>query len=239
MLFGLDYTWLADPSYQHWLIRGTLTTLELAFASSAIAVVIGLSGALALSLRIAWLDAFIEIFVELFRNTPPLLQMLFFYFTLSTIGLKVTDPVTGLSRPLLSAFACALISLSLFGGALCIEAFRSGLESLPKAVEEAARSLGYGRWARFRRIEVPIASRICLPALTNILTNLFKTTSQASVITVPELMYYAGQIYNDTFRTAEVMILVLLIYVTLVSLLSYTMSRIERALAFPGYGRGH
>ncbi|GAB4066425.1 amino acid ABC transporter permease [Ancylobacter sonchi] len=237
-MFNLDYSWLADPVYQGWLIRGTLTTIELAFASSAIAFVIGLFGALALTLRIAWLDAVIELFVEVFRNTPPLLQMLFFYFTLSTVGLRMTDPATGVSVPLLSAFACALISLSLFGGALCIEAFRSGLDSLPRAVTEAARSLGYSRWQRFRRIEAPIASRICLPALTNIMTNQFKTTSQASVITVPELMYYAGQIYNDTFRTAEVMILVLFIYVSLVSLLSWGMVRIERVLAFPGYGKG-
>lgn len=237
-MFGLDYSWLGDPVYQGWLLRGTLTTIELALLSSVIAFFIGLFGALALTLRISWLDAFIELFVEIFRNTPPLLQMLFFYFTLSTVGLRVTDPATGLSVPLLSAFACALVSLSLFGGAMCIEAFRSGLESMPRAVTEAARSLGYSRWGRFRRIEAPIASRICLPGLTNIMTNLFKTTSQASVITVPELMYYAGQIYNDTFRTAEVMLLVLLIYVTLVSLLSWGMSRIERALAFPGYGKG-
>jgi polar amino acid transport system permease protein len=99
--------------------------------------------------------------------------------------------------------------------------------------------LGYGRWARFWRIEAPIATRICLPGLTNILTNLFKTTSQASVITVPELMYYAGQIYNDTFRTLEVMILVLLIYVVLVSILTFAMARLEAFMAFPGYGRGH
>ena len=69
------------------------------------------------------------------------------------------------------------------------------------------------------------------------MTNQFKTTSQASVITVPELMYYAGQIYNDTFRTLEVMLLVLVIYVVLVSLLAWGMMRIEAALRFPGYGR--
>ena len=109
----------------------------------------------------------------------------------------------------------------------------------PASIIDAARSLGYGRWARFWRIEAPIATRICLPGLTNILTNLFKTTSQASVITVPELMYYAGQIYNDTFRTLEVMILVLLIYVVLVSILTFAMARLEAFMAFPGYGRVH
>jgi polar amino acid transport system permease protein len=126
-LFGLDYSWLADPAYQQWLLTGVVNTLKLAALSSAAAILIGMLGALGLTLRIFWLDALIELFVEVFRNTPPLLQMLFAYFTFSNLGLKVTDPSTGLSVPLLSAFACAAISLSLFGGALATEAFRSGI----------------------------------------------------------------------------------------------------------------
>ena len=174
-MLGLDYSWLADPAYQRWLLIGVVNTLKLAALSSSAAILIGMLGALGLTLRIFWLDALIELFVEVFRNTPPLLQMLFAYFTLSTLGLKVTDPSTGLSVPLLSAFACAAISLSLFGGALAIETFRSGIETMPRSIVDAARSLGYGRWARFWRIEAPIATRICLPGLTNILTNLFKS----------------------------------------------------------------
>ncbi|MEJ5113482.1 amino acid ABC transporter permease [Erwinia billingiae] len=235
-MFGLDYSWLLDPTYQQWLLQGVVQTLELAALSSVIAIAIGLAGALGLTFKIAWLDALIELFVELFRNTPPLLQMLFFYFTLTQIGFTATDPVTGLQVPLVSAFASATVSLSLFGGALCIEAFRSGFDAVPKATLEAARSLGYSRWGLFVHVQAPIASRICLPPLTNVLTNLFKTTSQASVITVPELMYAAGQIYNDTFRTLEVMLLVLLIYVVLVSLLVWFIGWVERRLAYPGYG---
>lgn len=237
-MFGLDYSWLLDPVYQRWLLRGIVTTLELAALSSAVAVIAGFLGALVLSLRIWWIDAVLEPFVELFRNTPPLLQMLFFYFTLTQLGFRVEDPVTGLTVPLFSAFACAAISLSLFGAALCIEVFRSGLEAVPKATREAARSLGYGRWKLFANVELPIATRIALPSLANVLTNLFKTTSQASVIAVPELMYYAGQIYNDTFRTLEVMTFVLVIYVVLVSILAGAMNLLERVLAFPGYGKG-
>lgn len=239
MLFGLDYSWLADPTYQQWLVEGVWVTIKLALISSVAAVIIGLFGALAQTLRIWWVDAFLELFVEVFRNTPPLLQMLFFYFTLTQIGFTVTDEVTGLQRPLLSAFFSAAVSLSLFGGALSIEAFRSGLDAVPKATLEAARSLGYTRFGLFRRVQIPIASRICLPALTNILTNLFKTTSQASVITVPELMYAAGQVYNDTFRTMEMMLMVLVIYVMLVSLLAWGLSRLERLLGYPGYGTGN
>lgn len=233
---GLDYSWLLDPVYQQWLFQGVVQTLELAALSSALAIIIGLAGTLGLTLKLPWLDAIIELFVELFRNTPPLLQMLFFYFTLTQIGFTTEDPVTGLQVPLVSAFMSATVSLSLFGGALSIEAFRSGFDAVPKATLEAARSLGYSRMGLFCHVQVPIASRICLPPLTNVLTNLFKTTSQASVITVPELMYAAGQIYNDTFRTLEVMLLVLVIYVVLVSMLVWLIGWMERRLAYPGYG---
>lgn len=67
---------LTDPAYQQWLLTGVLNTLKLAALSSSAAIIIGLLGALALTLRIFWLDAIIELFVEVFRNTPPLLQML-------------------------------------------------------------------------------------------------------------------------------------------------------------------
>ena len=235
-MLELDYGWLADPTYQAWLLEGIWTTFKLAFLSSFFALAIGIAGAFLGTFRNDWLDEFISLFIEVFRNTPPLLQMLFFYFTLSSIGLYSVDPVSGSRVPLLDAFACAAISLSLFGGALCIEAFRSGLEAVPRTTLEAARSLGYGRFATLVHVQLPIAARICLAPLTNILINQFKTTSQASIIAVPELMYAAGQIYSDTFRTLEVMLLVLMIYVGCVSVLTALLHRAERWLSYPGYG---
>jgi polar amino acid transport system permease protein len=233
---GLDFTWLSDPLYQRWLIEGVLNTFALAAVSCVLAVLIGMAGTFVLLLDNPVSNRVITAFVELFRNTPPLLQMLFLYFTLTSIGLTIRN-AAGDQVPLLNAWSCAALSLSLFGGAMCIEAFRSGFEAIPRSTIEAARSLGYSRFALFRRVQVPIATRVCLPALTNIITNLFKTTAEASIITVPELMYYAGQIYNENFRTLEVMILVLLIYVFLVTLLAMGMGRIEKMLAYPGYGR--
>jgi polar amino acid transport system permease protein len=234
---GLDFSWLSDPSYQRWLLQGLGNTILLAIVSSVLAVLIGMAGTFVLLLRHPVLDRALGAYIELFRNTPPLLQMLFFYFTLTSLGLTIHDAASNRDVPLLNAWSCAALSLSLFGGALCIEAFRSGFDAIPRATIEAARSLGYSRLALFRRVQVPIASRICLPALTNIITNLFKTTSQASVITVPELMYYAGQIYNENFRTLEVMMLVLVIYVVLVTFIALGLGRVEKMLAYPGYGR--
>lgn len=237
MLGSLDYTWIADPLYRRWLLEGLGNTITLALLSSVMAVVLGLVGAFLLLPGQQRLAApVVRAYVELFRNTPPLLQMLFLYFTLTSIGITVRDPVSGAPVPLLSGYACAAISLSLFGGALAVEAWRSGFEAVPTATVDAGRSLGYTRFALFRRVQLPIAARICLPALTNILTNLFKTTSQASIITVPELLYYAGQIYTENFLTLEVMLLVLLIYVVLVTVVALGMNAIERALRFPGYG---
>jgi polar amino acid transport system permease protein len=231
----LEFGWLANPTYRGWLIEGVVATLRLAAVSSVLAILIGMIGALLLTWRQRAVDVVIHCYVETFRNTPPLLQMLFFYFTLTSVGLTTTD-AAGHRVPLLGAFACATISLSLFGGALCIEAFRSGFDAIPRATLDAARSLGYGPLALFRTVQMPIAARICLPALANVITGLFKTTAEASVIAVPELMYYAGQIYTDNFRTLEVMLLVLAIYVVLVSLVAYGLKRVERLLAYPGYG---
>jgi polar amino acid transport system permease protein len=236
-MLGFDFEWLLDPTYQHWLLIGIANTIKLALVSSLFAIVLGLAGSYALLLRFTPLTVLIEAGVEIFRNTPPLLQMLFFYFTLTELGLTVTDSETGVKVPLLGAFSCAAISLSLFGAALTIEAFRAGFEAIPKSTVEAARSLGYTRFSLFSTIQLPIAMRIALPSLTNIVTNLFKTTSQASIITVPDLMYYAGQIYNDTFRTSETMLLVLLVYVVLVTIVAGLMGLAERAFAYPGYGR--
>lgn len=219
MLGSLDFTWLADPLYRRWLLEGLGNTLSLALVSSVMAVAIGLVGAFLLLPGHRLTSAAVRLYVELFRNTPPLLP-----------------GAGGAPEPLLSGYACAAISLSVFGGALAVEAWRSGFEAVPTATTEAGRSLGYTRLALIRRVQLPIAARICLPALTNILTNLFKTTSQASIITVPELLYYAGQIYTENFRTPEVMLLVLLVYVTLVTAVALGMNRIERALRFPGYG---
>jgi polar amino acid transport system permease protein len=235
-MFGLDYTWLSQPTYQSWLLEGLQNTLLLAATSSAFAVVIGLSGALVLSWRVPVASQIVRWGVELFRNTPPLLQMLFLYFALTQLGLTVTDPETGRRIPLLNSFACATFSLSLFGGASCIEVFRGGIDAVPRMTVEAARSLGYTRIGLFHHVQLPIAFRVCMPALVNVLVNLIKTTAEASVIAVPELMYYAGQIYNDNFLTLEVMLFVLITYVAIVSLAAFGLRRVEHALAYPGYG---
>jgi polar amino acid transport system permease protein len=163
-------------------------------------------------------------------------QLFFLFFVLAKFLPKVYDPSINGERPLLGSFASAAIALSLFAGAFNMEILRSGIEAVPKTTIEACESLGFSRSQYFRLVILPLAFRICLPALNNNLVNLIKTTTLASAIATPELLYYAGQIYANNFATLEVMLFIWFIYVAIVGVLVAVMNWWERKLKIPGYG---
>jgi polar amino acid transport system permease protein len=236
MFLNLNYTWLSDRTYQTWLIEGIRNTILLSLICIVASCLIGLIGVWLQSSGKRWLRNLIQIYIEIFRNTPPLVQLFFLFFVLANLMPKVYDPATGGESPLLGSFSSAAIALSLFAGAFNIEIFRSGIEAVPKTTIEAAESLGFSRLQCFLQVIIPLGFRICLPALNNNLVNLIKTTTLASAIATPELLYYAGQIYADNFATLEVMLFIWVVYVALVGILVAVMHWWERKLRIPGYG---
>ena|SRR5215471_2447907 len=100
---------------------------------------------------------------------------------------------------------------------------------------EAAEALGYSRLKAYLHVVLPLAFRISLPALNNNLVNLVKTTTIAYAIAVPEMLYVANQIWSDELNVAEMMNVLLVIYVSLVGVLVYGMGRWERMMRIPGY----
>ncbi len=236
VLLNLNYTWLSDPTYQAWLKEGIFNTIALSLICIVMSSIIGLIGVWLQSYGKKWINNIIQFYIQIFRNTPPLVQMFFLFFVLANLISKVYDPTTGVDRPLLGSFSSAAIALSLFAGAFNIEIFRSGIEAVPKTTIEAAESLGFSKVQCFIQIIIPLAFRICLPALNNNLVNLIKTTTLASAIATPELLYYAGQIYSDNFATLEVMLFIWVIYVALVGILVIVMHWWESKLKIPGYG---
>ena len=132
-------------------------------------------------------------------------------------------------------------ALSLFAGAFNIEIFRSGIEAVPKSTVEAATAFGLTRWQTYRLVVLPMAIRVCLPALGNNLVNLVKTTNLAYAIAVPELLYVSKQIWSDATNVREMMVFVLVAYLFLVFLLVWLLNTIERRLKVPGFGQagGH
>jgi polar amino acid transport system permease protein len=199
----------------------------------AASVAIGIIGAWAQGARLRLLRLAMQGYIQFFRNTPPLVQLYFFYFALGSYLRMTTE--TGLSVPLVSNFAWAVIGLSLYAGAFNVEIFRAGIEAVPRETVEAAEALGYSRLKAYVFVILPLAFRISLPALNNNLVNLIKTTTVAYAIAVPEMLYVANQIWSDELNVPEMMNTLLIIYVGLVGVLVYAMTRWERAMRIPGY----
>jgi polar amino acid transport system permease protein len=234
--YGVNLVHFYDGFERARLIRGMWTTVKLAVVCIVLSVFIGIVGAWLQGSRLRLLKALVQGYIQFFRNTPPLVQMYFFYFALGPQLPRLTNE-HGIAQPLLGSFEWAVISLSFFAGAFNVEIFRSGVEAVQKATVEAALSLGYNRWQIYRHVVLPLAVRVCLPALNNNLVNLAKTTTQAYAIAVPETLFVASQIWSDRINVLEMMVTLLTFYLALVGIFVWLMTRLERALRIPGFGK--
>ncbi len=200
----------------------------------ALSIAIGIAGAWLQGSASRVIRGLVAGYVQFFRNTPPLVQLAFFYFAVGSAMPSIAD-ASGAQIPLVSNVGWAIISFSLFAGAFNVEIFRSGIEAVPTATVEAAEALGYTRLSAYRHVVLPLAFRISLPALGNNLVNLIKTTTLAYAIAVPELLYAAAQIWSEVLNVREMMNVLLVSYVAIVALLVWGLGRWERALRIPGY----
>jgi polar amino acid transport system substrate-binding protein len=157
------------------LTRAALVTVMLSFGAMVIAVTLGLGLAVGQSHGPAWVRVLSTIYVEFFRGTPVLVQLLFLYFGLPPLGLAMPGWLT------------ALVGLGLNYAAYESQVYRAALEAIPRGQFEAAYSLGMSPVLAFRRIILPQALRIALPPMTNDFVSLFKDTSVAFAISVWEL----------------------------------------------------
>ena len=233
---GLNFTVFYDAYDWNRYVQGVKMTLILSVITILASLVLGALGALIQSGPSRLLRGLVNAFVVVFRNTPPLVQLFFFYFGLGTM-LPATETASGMREPMLNNVQWAIISLSLFAAAFNVEIFRSGIEAVPKTTIEAAEALGYKRFKAYRHIVLPLAIRVCLPALNNNLVNLLKTTTLAYAIAVPETLYALKQIWSESQNVLEMMILLLATYGVLVGVLVWLMQRWERAMHIPGYHR--
>jgi polar amino acid transport system permease protein len=220
---GLNFSVFYDAFEWGTFVDGIGHTFMLAAASMLGSVLLGMGGAFALGSR--WARVGVEI-------TPPLVQMYFFHFALGPALSRTLDSPT----PVLGNIGWAVISLTLFAGAFNVEIFRAGIEAVPTSMQEAARAMGLSRRQTFMKVTMPLAWRISLPALNNNLINLIKTTTNASAIAVPELLYVASQIWAQNLNTAEMMIVLLVFYLGAIGLFVLAMGVLEKKLAVPGWG---
>jgi polar amino acid transport system substrate-binding protein len=167
-----DFNWRGALLH---LTRAAGVTVLIAFGSMIIALSIGLMLALGQWKGARWLRAICTVYVEFFRGTPVLVQLLFLYFGLPKLGLAMPNWLT------------ALIGLGLNYAAYESQVYRAALEAVPRGQWEVSYSLGMSPTLAFRRIIFPQAFRVALPPMTNDFVSLFKDTSVAFAISVWEL----------------------------------------------------
>ena len=157
-----------------------MLSLELAVVCVAIGVVIGLLGAIVYSDGPRWLGRVVTAYVEFIRNVPLLLLVYLMFYGIPSAGGFTYGPVESF-----------IITLSVYAGAYLVEVFRAGLDAVPKGLLDAGKAIGLTPVQRFIHVRLPTMFRIALPSLSNTFVSLFKDTSVASVIAVPELAYAA------------------------------------------------
>ncbi len=228
---GIKLTIFYDSYDRARFFAGFATTVRLSAYCLVLSLALGTLAAWLHGSRVAAVRRAAAGFVALFRNTPPLVQLYFFYFALGPVLPKV-DGV-----PVLGSFGWAVVSLTLLETAFAAEIIRAGIEAVPKAMVEAAASLGFSRWQIYRQVVLPLALRVTMPAMTNNLVNLVKTTTLAYAIAVPELVYMSAQIWSEQVNVPEMMIVLLICYVAIVGIINEFMQWLEDRLRVPGFGQ--
>ncbi len=212
--FDWNAVWAGLP----YLLRGAGLTLVISASTMVLATIVGL--ALAGMSQLPWRAARVAgvAYVEVFRNTPLLIQIFIVYFGLPQIGIKLTPFLSGLA------------ALVFYSAAYNTEILRAGIEAVPRGQVEAALSTGLSAVQTFQHVVVPQALRISFPALGNNLVSLVKNSSLVSTIGMVELMFVANDIAFNNFRSFEIYGAAAVLYVIIVLGLTRALATAERRL---------
>ncbi|MBX6764177.1 MAG: amino acid ABC transporter permease [Rubrobacteraceae bacterium] len=200
------------------LWQGTVITLALALLAEVFGIALGLLLSLLKIARTRVLSLPAQIYIDVFRGTPLLVQIIIIYYTTPNIGIRINN-----------LFVAGLIALSLNSAAYVAEIFRAGIQSIDKGQMEAGRASGLSYAQTMRYIIVPQAFRRTIPPLTNEFVTLVKDTSLVSVIGLAELLRAARVVQSNTFNGTP-LIAAALIYLAVCLPLIYLTNILERRL---------
>ena len=224
------------------LADGVVVTVVITCATSVLAMVLGIGVA---TLRLAdrqWIRTAATSFVEVFRNIPTLIQIIFWAFAFPNLFTPETrralffdnglvDGIRGLTGLAVPYYAVAAsFALVLNTGAHLGELFRAGVRTLPSEHVEAARSLGARRREVFWRILLPGGLRAAFPAITTRLVHNMKNTALVSFVAVPDLFNAIQGSITRTFRVTEYLVVAAVLYLTLATIMTVLLHQVDRAL---------
>jgi polar amino acid transport system permease protein len=220
---GLVATNKIDPAFiTKWapfILGGAGDTIIISIASIALATVLAILGAVGRLAKNPIAYGVATLYVSFARGTPLIVQIVFVYLGLPQIGIVL---------PLLPS---GILALGFNYGAYMTEIFRAGIQAVPRGQRDAAEALGMPEALVMRRIILPQATRIVIPAIGNEFIAMTKDSALISIIGVTELLWRAQSVGGRHFRTFETLLIAAVVYWMLTITFSFFQRRLERRLA--------
>ncbi len=226
------HSWL-EPKYFAWLEQGLIVTLWLSLCAGLCATLLGFVLAIARAAQSAAVARAASLYVFVFRNSPLLVQLLFWYF--GAAALLPPDWMTWLNAGHALAWGpvtlrwpsfellAGWLGLTCYTTAFIGEEFRAGMQGVSEAQANAAAALGMRRWTALRYVILPQALRIATPPLAGQYMNLVKNSSLAMAIGVAELSYMSRQVDTETFKTFQAFGIATVFYVLTIAVIEVAL----------------
>ena len=196
------------------MLDGSEITLEIFFVTLLLSLPLGMLAALGRLSQFKLLSQLVEFYIWLMRGTPLMLQLLFVYFALPMVGVRLPD------------IAAALLAFTLNYAAYFAEIFRAGIQAVPKGQYEAAKTLGMSYPQTMRRIILPQVIRIVLPPVSNETINLVKDTSLVYILAMNDLLRVARTIVQREFDMTPFLIAAVF-YLAMTFVLTWGFKKLE------------
>lgn len=218
----MDFSIITEyiPLYE----QAFLLTIVIGWLGIVLAVLIGVLTAFILHFRVPVFQTVAKGYVELFRNTPLLVQLFFIYFGLPKIGISV------------SAKLCGILGLGLLGGSYMAESIRSGLDAIPASQTESGMALGMTKTQLFGLVILPQAISISVPGILANVIFLLKETSVFSAISLMDLMFTAKDLIGLYYNTTECLFLLVFFYIVMLLPVSLLGRLLEKKVRYRMFG---
>lgn len=214
--------------YHDFFLEGIRNTLIIAFFTVLLGTILGTLMAMARMSRIKPLKWVATAYIEFFRGTPLMVQLMFIFYGLPMLG--VTFPSVSFI-PDFDRFMAGIVAMSLNSCAYVAEVIRSGIQAVDAGQMEAARSLGFHHREAMTLVVLPQAVRNILPALGNEFVTIIKESSIVSVIGIADLMYRAKGVIAKTYSSLECLAVAAILYFILTFISSRLLSLMERKMS--------
>lgn len=216
-----------DSTYLDWIIGAWGWTLAVSLSALVIALILGLVvGTMRTLPNSPWLSRIGNVWVEVFRNIPLLVQIFLWYFVVPAF-------IPSLKQA--PSFVLVVLALGFFTSSRVAEQVRSGIQALPKGQRYAATALGMTTPQVYRYVLLPMALRIVIPPLTSESMNIIKNSSVAFAVSIAELTFFARQSGEETSRPVEMYLAVTILYAISAFVINRIMSFIEKKSRVPGF----